>query len=93
MAPEQLWIFVVVINAFVIPVSMRRRRNMMKTALPGEIEMLAQTSPVLVVHHAAKQGRGIVVRDIEHIYRCWKNSNFENSMFGVSVTCIRWVSL
>ena len=34
----------------------------------GEVEMLFQTSPVLLVHHGAKQGRGIVVRGVEHIY-------------------------
>ena len=42
---------------------------MMKPAVPGEVSLLSQTWPVLVVHHGARQGRGIVVRDIEHIHR------------------------
>ena len=69
MAPGQFWVFVVVISICVIPASLRSRREMMKAALPGEVEMLAQRSPVLVVNHRAKQGRGIVVRGIEHVYR------------------------
>ena len=42
---------------------------MLKGALPGEVDAMCQYSPVLVVFHGSKQGRGIVVRGIEHVHR------------------------
>ena len=69
MATHTHLLFLVVIFWVFCPVLLRRRREMLKGALPGEVDAMCQYSPVLVVFHGSKQGRGIVVRGIEHVHR------------------------
>ena len=51
------------------PVLSRGRRQLIKSSSVEDIQRLSVTSPVLTVQHVRREGRGLLVRRIEHIQR------------------------
>ena len=60
-------LLILVISLNIDDTDCRGRRQMIKTCTSSELEMLSNMSPVMTIHHSKRQGRGAIVRGIEHI--------------------------
>ena len=67
------WCNIVIISllTFILSqsVNSRARRQLIKASSVEEIQRLSLSYPVLTVLHVRREGRGILVRRIEHILR------------------------